>query len=140
MSGPAEVVGKISRAIKIASDWYKVPADRLASHLWAESTWAEEGTNPRIRGADGHGQGVAQIDDRFHQFSVDPLDLDVLLQICYEALFLACLYAHWQDWDKASMAYNGDPSSQVVQGYGEKIKLFMQTKPWEALMEKLEVT
>jgi hypothetical protein len=132
---PSVIMQKINSAIKIASDWYQVPFERLAAHLWAESAWGEEGTNTRIQGSDGHGQGIAQIDDRYHPFASDPLCKDVLLQVCYEALFLRGLYKEADgNWDTASMMYNGDPNSPVVQAYGRKIKLFMDARPWEKLL------
>lgn len=69
-------------------------------------------TNLRnVVGDGGHGHGVFQLDDRWHQIPPG-FDGDVRTQTDTAARMLATLYQQWGDWTKALNCYNsGQPNT-----------------------------
>lgn len=75
-------------------------------------------TNLRnVVGDGGHGHGVFQLDDRWHQIPAG-FDQDVAAQTETAAGMLAALYARYHDWTKALNAYNsGSPDVNQTAGH-----------------------
>lgn len=128
------VIQKIDHAIKLFSVIYNVPLDRLRAHAWAESNYGEQGLNPHVVSFD-KGHGIFQITEGFHRFAEDPAVNDVFLNTAYAAWFLCNLFrANHGDWKAASRAYNG--AGPAAENYSAKIEAFVQTKPWQGLLDE----
>lgn len=108
--------GPIERAAKK----YGVPVEILWGLLHKESS----GNNPE-RGADKHGRGAFQIDDRYHMDWLQKNDMGLNIETAADkaASILAADYKRpgIRDWHKAAAAYNagvGGVRSSVAQGLG----------------------
>lgn len=85
---------------------------------------ASRETNMRnVVGDGGHGHGVFQLDDRYHNIPAG-FDADVRAQADIAASMLGVLWARYGDWVKACNAYNsGSPVTSVTAGgdYGPDV-------------------
>lgn len=93
-------------------------------------------TNLRnVVGDGGHGHGVFQLDDRWHQIPPG-FDSNVPAQTETAAKMLQALYGQWSDWNKALNCYNsGQPNNSGTAGgdYGpdviERMRSLQHTTP-----------
>lgn len=111
---------EINRLLEEAAQRYGIPPDILKAVAYQESTWRADASS--FDG--GHGKGVMQIDDRFHDFAKTPEVWDPAKNIDYGAKFLRELYDRHGDWDAALKGYNGGSEYPgIVMGH-------VQNRPW----------
>lgn len=124
-SGPPPTTGntsrdEIGRLLYAAAQRHNIPPDYLYAVAWQESTW-----NPNLSSFDGgHGKGVMQIDDRFHEFARTPQVWDPAANIEYGARFLREKYDQTGDWTQAFQRYNGGSD------YPPLIWAHVRNRPW----------
>lgn len=111
---------QIERLLVAAAQKYGIPPDILKAVAWQESRW-----NPRATSFDGgHGKGVMQIDDRFHEFAKTPQVFDAAANIDYGARFLKEKYDETGTWEKAMERYNGGSD------YPPIVMAHVRNRPW----------
>lgn len=121
--GPNPSKAQIGQMLDAAAAKYGIPPDILKAVAWQESRW-----NPRATSFDGgHGKGIMQIDDRFHQFAKTPQVFDPAANIDYGARFLKQKYDETGSWEAALKRYNGGSA------YPPIVMAHAQRKPWTAV-------
>ena len=111
---------EIERLLRAAAQRHQIPADLLLAVAWQESRW-----DPNARSFDGgHGKGIMQIDDRFHDFAHTPQVFDAAANIEYGARFLREKYDQEGNWKDALERYNGGSD------YPPIVLAHMQNRPW----------
>lgn len=118
--GPNASKQQIGQMLDAAAAKYGIPPNILKAVAYQESGWR---TNARSFDG-GHGKGVMQIDDRFHQFARTNAVFDPAQNIDYGAKFLRSLYDKTGSWEAALKRYNGGSS------YPPKIMSLAQRQPW----------
>ncbi len=113
---------EINQQLEAAAAKYGIPANVLKAVAWQESTWRANASS--FDG--GHGKGVMQIDDRWHQFAKTSEVWDSASNIDYGTKYLADLYGKYGNWDKALDHYNGSST------YSDLIFKHMDNQPWTA--------
>lgn len=99
--------------ISEASTTYSLPPEIIGAILWAESRAGLILTPPGPAGTGdhGHGRGLMQIDDRYHQDFTDSESWkDPRLNILYGAWVLAECVRELGDMKSAVCAYNAGPA------------------------------
>lgn len=120
--GPNANKQQIGQMLDAAAAKYGIPPNILKAVAWQESNW-----RPDARSFDGgHGKGVMQIDDRFHDFARTNEVFDPAKNIDYGARYLRQLYDQTGSWEAALKRYNGGSS------YPPKIMAHAQNQPWAA--------
>lgn len=119
-TGSNATMAEVGRLLEAAARKYNIPEDTLKAVAWQESTWRPDASSYD----GGHGKGVMQIDDRYHQFARTEAVWDAAKNIDYGANYLAELYADEGEWDDALERYNGGSS------YPGKINRWAQERPW----------
>lgn len=118
--GPNPSKAQIAQMLEAAARKYGIPPDLLKAVAYQESRW-----NPRATSFDGgHGKGVMQIDDRFHQFARTSAVFDPAQNIDYGARYLREAFDKTRDWDKALKRYNGGSD------YPPIIRKHEARRPW----------
>lgn len=111
---------QINEQLDAAALKYGLPPKVLKGVAWQESTW-----NPKASSFDGgHGKGIMQIDDRWHEFAKTDAVWDPKQNIDYGSKFLASLYKKYKSWDKMLLRYNGGSD------YPPKIAKHAKNQPW----------
>lgn len=94
---------EVERLLNAAAQKYSIPPEILKAVAWQESRW-----DPKATSFDGgHGKGVMQIDDRFHEFAKTSQVFDAAANIDYGARFLKQKYDETGSWEAALKRYNG---------------------------------
>ncbi|HXE73421.1 MAG TPA: transglycosylase SLT domain-containing protein [Candidatus Nitrosotenuis sp.] len=120
--GPNPTRAQIGLQLEAAAQKYGIPPDMLKAVAWQESTWRANASS--FDG--GHGKGVMQIDDRYHELARTPQVWDPVTNIDYGASYLASLYRQTGDWNAALRRYNGGASYPAI------IRAHMANRPWLA--------
>lgn len=113
---------EIEKQLEAAAQKYGVPPDIVKAVAWQESTWRANASS--FDG--GHGKGVMQIDDRFHQFARTNAVWDPAQNIDYGVKYLSDLHDQYGSWNSALRHYNGGAS------YPGLINGIAARQPWEA--------
>jgi hypothetical protein len=119
--GPNANMGQVGGMLNAAAMKYGIPPDLLKAVAWQESGWKTNASS--FDG--GHGKGVMQIDDRFHQLARTGQVWDPATNIDYGAHYLRDLYNKTGNWQEALRRYNGG------RDYPPRIMAHMQSKPWQ---------
>gem|GEM_PF-2367484 len=118
--GPNPTKQQIGTMLDAAAKKYGIPANLLKAVAWQESKW-----NPKESSFDGgHGKGLMQIDDRFHNFAKTKDVWDPVKNLDYGANYLSKLYKQTGSWDRALKKYNGGSA------YPPLIRKHMSEIPW----------
>lgn len=117
---------QLSQQLEAASRKYGIPANLLKAVAYKESTYGQ-----RVYGADGHGRGVMQIDNRWHAFARGPKAMNAAANIDYSARELLKWKERGGSWERALGHYNGGTRPNMK--YAHKVMEFMRTQPWRAL-------
>lgn len=113
---------QIGQLLDAAAQRYGIPADILKGVAYQESGWRADASS--FDG--GHGKGVMQIDDRYHQFAKTQDVWDPAKNIDYGARYLRGLYDKSGSWEAALKSYNGSSA------YPPKVLAHASQKPWAA--------
>lgn len=124
-AGPPASAGNADRAqieqlLVEAAQRHGLDEDILKAVAWQESSWRADASS--FDG--GHGKGVMQIDDRFHEFARTEAVWDPAQNIEYGANFLADLLRETGSYPAALKRYNGGDA------YPPKILALAESKPW----------
>lgn len=112
---------QVNQMLEAASKKYGIPANILKAVAWQESGWRANASS--FDG--GHGKGIMQIDDRFHQFARTNEVWDPVKNIDYGAKYLRSLYDKTGSWQQALKRYNGSSK------YPPKIFAHARNQPWK---------
>ncbi|MBI3930184.1 MAG: transglycosylase SLT domain-containing protein [Armatimonadetes bacterium] len=118
--GPNPGAGQVDQMLAAAAAKYGIPPNILKAVAWQESGWRANASS--FDG--GHGKGIMQIDDRFHQFARTQAVWNPSQNIEYGARYLRELYDKTGSWQEALRRYNGGSS------YPPKIFAHAQSQPW----------
>lgn len=110
----------INRLLEAAARRHAIPPDILKAVAYQESGWRADAKS--FDG--GHGKGVMQIDDRFHEFAKTRAVWDPAKNIEYGSRYLKKLYREKGTWKAALKRYNGGSD------YPPKIFAHVQKRPW----------
>lgn len=119
--GPNPSKAEIGKMLDAASEKYGIPPNILKAVAWQESGWRANASS--FDG--GHGKGIMQIDDRFHEFARTQDVWDPAKNIDYGARYLAGLYKETGSWEAALKRYNGGSD------YPPKVLALAQQQPWQ---------
>lgn len=118
--GPRPNRGQVNNQLEAAAAKYGIPPNILKAVAWQESGWRANASS--FDG--GHGKGIMQIDDRFHQFARTNQVWDPAQNIDYGARYLRELYDRTGSWASALRRYNGGSD------YPPRIFAHAQNQPW----------
>ena len=119
--GPNPNRRQVDQMLQAAAQRHGIPADVLRGVAWQESGWRANASS--FDG--GHGKGIMQIDDRFHDIARTNAVWDPVNNIDYGAGYLRTLYNRTGNWQQALRRYNGGSD------YPPRIFAHMQNKPWQ---------
>lgn len=111
---------QVGQMLDAAAEKYGIPPNILKGVAYQESGWRANASS--FDG--GHGKGIMQIDDRYHEFARTNAVWDPAQNINYGANYLKSLYEQTGSWEAALKRYNGGSS------YPPKIMAHAQNQPW----------
>lgn len=117
---------QLSAQLEAASKKYGIPENILKAIAWKESTYGKH-----LHGADGHGRGVMQIDNRWHRFARTPAAMNSAANIDYSARQLLYWKSRGGSWERAVGHYNG--GNQPNMGYSNRVMQYTRSQPWKSI-------